>query len=86
MRIAEKGIDVYGKFLIEEVKKFIEKKESKQFVSQYQACKRFGRSNVDRWKKSCKIKPHYRFGEKRIEYKMSELLKAAETQQDYEIK
>jgi len=82
MRVAQKGIDVYGNFLIEEVRKILSEKESKPYITQYQAYKRFGRSNVDRWRKSCKIKPRFR-GEKTIEYKMIELLKAAENQQDY---
>lgn len=59
------------------------KEETKIYVTQNQAHKRFGRSNVERWVKKQKVKPYYR--PKTVEYKMKELLIAAENQQDYEI-
>jgi hypothetical protein len=59
------------------------KEEEKIFVTQNQAHKRFGRSNVERWVKSLKVKAFYR--PRTVEYKMKELLAAAETQQDYNI-
>ena len=52
------------------------KSEDKLFITQYQAHKRFGRSNVERWFEKQKIKKYYR--PKTVEYKMIELLEAAE--------
>ena len=57
------------------------KEEDKVFINQNQAFKRFGRSNVEFWAEKLKVKRHYRT--RTIEYKMSELLLAAENQQDY---
>lgn len=56
-------------------------KEEPLFVTQNQAHKRFGRANVERWVKNNVVKPYFR--PKTIDYKMSELLKAADNQQDY---
>lgn len=57
------------------------KEELKIFITQNQAHKRFGRANVERWVEKQKVKAYYR--PKVIEYKMTELLQAAENQQDY---
>jgi hypothetical protein len=59
------------------------KEEEKIFLTQNQAHKRFGRANVERWVQKQKVKSFYR--PRTVEYKMKELLAAAETQQDYEI-
>lgn len=59
------------------------KEEVKIFITQNQAHKRFGRKNVERWAKDRKVKRYFR--PNCIEYKMSELLAAAENQQDYEL-
>ena len=59
------------------------KEEEKIFLTQNQAFKRFGQSNVTRWADKLKVKRHFR--PKTVEYKMSELLTAAEAQQDYEL-
>lgn len=59
------------------------KEEPRIFISQNQAYKRFGSGNVKRWHQQCKVKAFYR--PRTIEYKMSELLTAAENQQDYEL-
>lgn len=59
------------------------KEEVKIFITQNQAHKRFGRTNVERWVNKRKIKQYHR--PRTIEYKMKELLTAAENQQDYEL-
>jgi len=56
-------------------------KEEKVFLSQNQAYKRFGRSNIERWVNQQKIKRYKR--PSNVEYKMAEILKAAENRQDY---
>jgi hypothetical protein len=66
---------------------FLEKhkirEENKMFISQNGAYKRFGRANIDRWVAEGKVQRFYR--PRTIEYKMNELLSAAENQQDYTI-
>lgn len=57
------------------------KKEEKVYITQNQAWARFGRSNVERWVEKRKVQRYKRPAT--IEYKFSELLKAAETIQDY---
>lgn len=65
--------------------KFLEKhkvkEELKIFLTQNQAYKRFGRTNVERWVQKGKVKIYQR--PKLLEYKTKELLQAAENQQDY---
>ena len=64
--------------------KFLEShkiKEEKIFLSQNQAYKRFGRSNVERWVNTQKVKRYKR--PTNMEYKMAEPLAAAENRQDY---
>lgn len=57
------------------------KAEDKEFVSQNEAYRRFGRGNVERWVKLRKIKQYKR--PTRIEHSLKELLNAAYTVQDY---
>jgi hypothetical protein len=59
------------------------KEEAKIFITQNQAYKRFGRRNVERWVQEEKVKSYFR--PKNVEHKMTELLAAAENQQDYEL-
>jgi len=66
--------------------KFLEKHhitEEPDFVSQNQAFKRFGRANVERWIKELKVQRYKRPG--RIELKLAQLTRAAETIQDYNV-
>lgn len=67
--------------------KFLEahhiQEEPKMYLTQNQAFKRFGRANVERWAKQGKVKRYLR--PSTIEYKMSDLLIAAETQSDVEL-
>ena len=57
------------------------KDEAKPYISQNQAYKRFGRSNVELWRNKQKVKAYYRMN--KIEYELAELLKAARNRQDY---
>ncbi len=57
------------------------KKEEKDYISQNQAYKRFGEANVKRWVDRRKVQRYKR--PNTVEYKFVELLKAAETIQDY---
>lgn len=55
-------------------------KEEKIFINQAEAFRRFGRTNVERWKE-CGLKAHKR--PKTLEYKMADLLERAARRQDY---
>lgn len=57
------------------------KEETKIYLTQNQAFERFGKSNVKRWHAQGKVHIYKR--PRTVEYKMSELLKAAENRQDY---
>lgn len=57
------------------------KKEVKEYLTQNQAYLRFGKSNVKRWVIKNKVQEHHRG--RTIEYKLTELTKAAECIQDY---
>lgn len=52
-----------------------------EMISQNKAYKLFGRGNVDRWRRKMKITPHARPG--KIEYRMEELIRAQNEEQDY---
>ena len=54
------------------------KEEPMVYISQNKAFQRFGRANVERWREQGRVRAF-----QRIEYLMTELLKAAENQQDY---
>lgn len=57
------------------------KKEVREYITQHQAWLRFGRSNLEAWVAARKVKQHRR--ENTIEYKYTELTKAAEELQSY---
>lgn len=59
-------------------------KPEPDFITQNQAFKRFKRSNVERWVEGGIVKTYLR--PHTVEYKVSELLKAAENEQDYDVK
>ena len=65
---------------------FLEKhnveKEEKIFITQNQAYARYGRVNVERWAENRKVKRFFR--PKTVEYKMVELLEAAEKNEVHE--
>lgn len=56
-------------------------KESREYLSQNQSYKRFGRKNVERWVSKGIVKQHNRG--RVIEYSLSELRNAANNKQDY---
>lgn len=56
------------------------KKEEKEYLTQNQAYLRFGRANVDLWTKKQIVQQHQR--NRCIEYKLKELLEAAERIQE----
>ena len=57
------------------------KEEERYYLTQNQAHKRFGRSNVERWAQCGKVRKFQRPNV--VEYRMKELLQAAETDTDY---
>ena len=67
----------YLKFLV----KHKIKEEPMIFITQNQAHKRFGRGNIERWVKTGRVQPYFR--PRTVEYKMADLLQAAENHQDY---
>ena len=76
----------YNDFLVTQIMDFVTtalvEQEAKVFIKQAQAHKRFGRGNVERWVKSKKATTYHR-PNGTVEYKMAELLRAAENQQEY---
>ncbi len=56
------------------------KEETAIFITQNKAYKRFGRGNVDRWAANSKIKVFKR--KRTIEYRLRELLAAAECRRE----
>lgn len=56
-------------------------RQEPEFISQNEAFRRFGRANVERWRRTLKIEPCKRPG--KIEYRLSELHRLQETKQDY---
>lgn len=52
-----------------------------EFICQNEAFRRFGRANVERWRRQGKIEPHKRPG--KIEYRYVELVRARDVVQDY---
>lgn len=65
--------------------KFLEahkiKEEKREYITQNQAYLRFGRTNVEAWVEAREVKQHHRG--RTIEYKYTELTKAAENLQSY---
>ena len=65
--------------------KFLEahkiKEEPMVYISQNKAFQRCGRANVERWREQVRVRAFQL--PQSIEYLMTELLKAAENQQDY---
>lgn len=55
-------------------------KEERIYINQSEAFKRFGRSNVERWKE-CGLKAYKR--PKTLEFKMADLLERAANRQEY---
>lgn len=56
-------------------------RDDPEFVSQRQACRMFGRANVERWRREGKIQPHKRPG--KVEYATAELRLQQQKTQDY---
>lgn len=52
-----------------------------EYVSQRTAYSIFGRANIDRWRRTGKVKPYKRPG--KVEYCMADLRLLQRTQQDY---
>lgn len=52
-----------------------------EFISQRQAYSVFGRRNIDRWRRTGKVKPYKRPG--KVEYCMADLRLLQRTEQDY---
>ena len=76
------AIEFFLKELIEAMEERYENIISKPFISQAKAYKIFKRGNVERWVKSKKATTYHR-PNGTVEYKMVELLRAAENQQEY---
>jgi hypothetical protein len=76
---ATESLCSYVQYLIDE-----DVTKGSMFRCQNKAFKMFGRANVELWRRTGKVKAYYR-GTKRVEYKMSELLKAAAERQSIEL-
>lgn len=59
----------------------IRKKEEPEYICQNEAFRRFGRSNVERWRDTGKIELCKRI--QKLEYKVSELQRLKDNKQDY---
>jgi len=75
----------YNDFLVTQIMDFVTtalvEQEAKIYITQAQAHKRFGRGNVERWVARKEVTTYHR--PNTVEYKMRELLTAAENQQEY---
>ena len=74
----------YGVFLHDIADAVIErmrKMDEPEFISQSEAFRRYGRRNVERWRRTGKIEPCKRPG--RLEYRTADLQRLKETKQDY---
>lgn len=52
-----------------------------EFICQNEAFRRFGRRNVERWRKTGKIEPYVR--PNKVEYRLTDLLRLKNIKQDY---
>lgn len=52
-----------------------------EYISQNEAFRRFGRANVERWRRNGMIKPSKRPG--KVEYSTAQLQRLKDTRQDY---
>ncbi|MBD5384877.1 hypothetical protein HDR69_00415 [bacterium] len=87
MTLAIAGVEVsYDKFVNDVASRVVSimKEEAKkpEFVSQREACRLFGRANVERWRRTGAIEPIKRPG--KLEYRYNDLRKQFEAKQDYE--
>ncbi len=87
MTIAIGGMEVsYDKFINDLAARMVKimKEEAKrpEFVSQREASRLFGRSNVERWRRTGMIEPVKRPG--KMEYRFTDLRKLYEADQDYQ--
>lgn len=82
LQFADRAIP-YERFLNDVARRVasIMKSDLPEFISQNAAYRRFGRRNVDRWRRQGKIEPYIRPG--KLEYRTEELIKLKETHQDY---
>lgn len=89
MTIAFADMNVsYDKFVNDIASRMVaimkEEAEKPEFVSQREASRLFGRTNVERWRRTGIIQPVKRPG--KMEYRYSDLAKLYQAQQDYEQK
>lgn len=59
----------------------VRKRDEPEYICQNEAFRRFGRSNVTRWRDTGKIEPCKRT--QKLEYKISELQRLQDAKQDY---
>ena len=73
--------DVFLNDLADALSERMHKGGEPEYVSQNEAFRRFGRSNVERWRKSGKIVPCKR--SRKLEYKLRDLQRLQDSKQDY---
>jgi hypothetical protein len=74
--------DIFLKDLSAQLVRFLDEvKNDPEFISQNQAYKIFGRRNVERWRKTGKVKVYIRPG--KVEYRTADLRLLQRTSQDY---
>ncbi len=71
----------YERFLIDVAEKVIERMREPEYICQNEAFRRFGRKNVERWRRKGMIEPCVR--PHRVEYRLAELKKLQTAKQDY---
>jgi hypothetical protein len=80
IQVADKTV-TYSTFINDVAEAVVRLMGEPEMISQREAFRRFGRANVERWRKQGKIDPYVRPG--KYEYKTSELRRLRDTHQDY---
>lgn len=71
----------YEVFVLDVAAAVVELMKGPEYICQNEAFRRFGRRNVERWRRTGQIQSYDRPGKR--EYKLVELKRLKETQQDY---
>jgi hypothetical protein len=83
IQFADKTV-TYDRFLLDvadAVVRLMDLRKNGEFICQNEAFRRFGRANVERWRREGKVEVFVR--PKKIEYRLEELLRMQSKSQDY---
>lgn len=80
IQFADKAV-AYEIFVADVAAAVVSLMKEPEYISQNEAFRRFGRKNVERWRRLGKIEPCKRPG--KMEYRLTELRRLKNTKQDY---